>query len=74
MDWLTEYKIPLGKWIKSGVDLLNNHAAGVFNTISDVLGFLIEGLIDALQWCPPLLLVALFAALGYGCIGPGSWH
>ncbi len=66
MDWLTENKIPLGKWIKSFVDFLNDHAAGFFNTISDVLGFFIEGLIALMQWCHPLILVALIAALGYG--------
>ena len=26
-DWLAAYKIPLGKWIASFVDLLNEHAA-----------------------------------------------
>lgn len=66
MDWLTENKIPLGQWMQALVNLLNQHAAGFFNTVSDVLGFLIEGLIDLLQACPPLVLIALFAALGYG--------
>ena len=62
MDWLTDNKIPLGKWTKSFVDLLNEHAAGFFNLISDVLGFQIEGLIEIMMWFPPLVLVALFAA------------
>lgn len=65
MEWLTEYKIPLGGWIDDGVDLLNDHAAGFFNLISNVLGFLIEGLIDLLQFLPALLVVALLAALGW---------
>lgn len=65
MDWLTDNKIPLGNWMKAFVDLLNDHAAWVFNLISDVLGFLIEGLIEVMLWLPALLLVALFAALGY---------
>ena len=38
MDWLTAYKIPLGTWIKSLVDLLNAHAAGFFDFISWALG------------------------------------
>jgi glycine betaine/proline transport system permease protein len=66
MEWLTDNKIPLGNWIKSFVDFLNDHAAWVFNLISDVLGFLIEGLIDILQFLPPLLAVLLIAALAYG--------
>ena len=62
MDWLTENKIPLGGWIKTFVDFLNDHMAWLFDFISTVLGFLIEGLIDIMQWVPPLLLVALLAA------------
>ncbi len=65
MDWLTDNKIPLGNWMKAFVDLLNDHAAWVFNLISDVLGFLIEGLIELMLWLPALLLVVAFAALGY---------
>ena len=45
-DWLTAYKIPLGKWIASFVEFLNDHAAFAFNAVSDGLGFLIDGLID----------------------------
>ncbi len=66
MDWLTENKVPLGAWIKSFVEFLNDNAAWFFDFISDVLGFTINGLIDVLQWLPPLLLVAIFAALAYG--------
>jgi len=66
MEWLTENKIPLGKWIKVFVDFLNDNVAWFFDLVSDVLGFLINGLIDILQWMPPLALVALFAAGAYG--------
>src|SRR5688500_17739787 len=65
MDWLTSYKIPLGDWIASFVDFLNEHAAFAFNFTSDVLGFLIEGLIDLMQACPPLLLIAIFAGIAW---------
>jgi len=65
MDWLTDNKIPLGTWINWFVDFLNNNAAWVFNFISDVLGFMIEGLIDIMQWLSPLLLIAVFAAFAY---------
>jgi glycine betaine/proline transport system permease protein len=63
MDWLTDNKVPLGAWINSLVELLNDNAAWFFDLIADVLGFLINGLIDAMQWMPPLLLVVLFAAI-----------
>jgi glycine betaine/proline transport system permease protein len=65
MDWITEHKIPLGRWISDLVDLLNERAAGFFNLISDVLGFLIEGTIDLLKWCPPALLILLICGLGF---------
>ncbi len=66
MEWLTDNKIPLGKWIRGGVDFLNDNAAWFFDLIADVLSFLIVGLIDILQWFPPLVLVTLIAALAYG--------
>src|SRR5919106_3732229 len=64
-DWLTSYKIPLGKWIAGFVDFLNEHAAWAFNFTSDVLGFLIDGLIELMQLCPPLLLIAIFAGIAW---------
>jgi glycine betaine/proline transport system permease protein len=65
MEWLTEHKIPLGRWIKELVDILNQHAAWLFNAFADGVGTVIDGLIDLLQWCPPLLLIALFALIGH---------
>lgn len=62
MNWLTEHKIPLGKWVESFVDVLNEHAEWLFNAIAVALTFLIEGITDILQWIPPILLVAIFAA------------
>jgi glycine betaine/proline transport system permease protein len=65
MDWLTAYKIPLGSWIKSLVDLLNAHAAGLFDFISWALGGLIDGMTAGLLAIHPLLLIALLAGLAW---------
>ncbi len=65
MEWLTDNKIPIGAWIKAFVDVLNDNAAGFFDFIADVLGLAINGLIDAMLWLPPLLLVASFAGLAF---------
>ncbi|MEK0084793.1 choline ABC transporter permease subunit [Benzoatithermus flavus] len=65
MDWLTAYKIPLGTWMKSLVDLLNAHAAGFFDLVSWALGSLINGFTALLVAIPPLLLVALLAGLAW---------
>lgn len=65
MDWLTSNKIPLGRWMNGLVDLLNEHAAGLFNAISATLGWLLQGLIDLLGWFHPLVLVGLVVVLAY---------
>lgn len=65
MEWLTNNKLPLGKWIKGLVDLLNEHAAGVFDWISLVLGVSIESIIFLMVACPPLLLIGLFSAFAW---------
>ncbi|HED13428.1 MAG TPA: choline ABC transporter permease subunit [Gammaproteobacteria bacterium] len=65
MDWLTDHKIPLGDWISSFVDFLNTHAAGFFDLISEVLRYLIVGMVEIMQWFHPLLLVVMFAALAW---------
>ena len=65
MEWLTSNKIPLGEWIQAFVDFLTDNAAWFFDAISEALGFVIEGLIDAMQWLPEWLLVIVFAAIGY---------
>ncbi|MGJ3265201.1 MAG: choline ABC transporter permease subunit [Salinarimonas sp.] len=63
--WLTDNKIPLGRAIRDGVDWLNDHAAFVFYAISDGLGFVIDGVTDALLWAHPLAIVAIFGALAW---------
>jgi glycine betaine/proline transport system permease protein len=64
-DWLTAEKIPVGEGIEALVDLLITHAGWLFDAISAGLGGVIDWLIEVMQWCPPLLLIALFAALAY---------
>jgi glycine betaine/proline transport system permease protein len=65
MDWITANKIPLGAWLTDVVALLNEHAQGLFDLVSLVLGSIIDGLLVAMLWFPPLVLVAIFAAIAY---------
>ena len=65
MDWLTEHKLPLGKWIKSFVDWMLDSGAELFDVFSDSLSFVIEGLIDVMLWFHPMIMIAIFAALAY---------
>ncbi|HPE61377.1 MAG TPA: choline ABC transporter permease subunit [Thiolinea sp.] len=63
MDWLTEYKLPLGKWIRNLVEWLLDHATWAFDIFSDNLDALINGFIDLMLWPHPLLMLALFAGI-----------
>lgn len=61
-QWITSHKIPLGAWLKAVVDFLNRNAYAVFDFITVVVGGFISGLLSALQFFPPLVLVLIFAA------------
>jgi len=65
MDWLTEHKLPLGKWIKNFVDWMLDSGAELFDVFSDSLSYVIEGLIDIMLWFHPLIMIAIFAVLAY---------
>ena len=65
MDWLTDHKIPLGRWIESFVNLLLDHIAWFFDFLSELLAFPIEGLTTLALALPPLVLVAAVAAFAF---------
>ena len=65
LDWITDNKIPLGRWINGLVDFLNENVAWLFDFISDVLGFLINSFVDLLVWVHPLVLVVLLAGFAW---------
>ena len=63
-QWLSLHKIPLGAWIKTGVDQLKT-AQWFFDTLTTVLQFFISGLTNLLLWLPPEAIVLAFAAGAY---------
>ena len=63
MDWLTDYKIPVGKTAKSIFDWMNDNLGGVFDAISVALEAMIDGILWLLQTPHPFVIVALFVAL-----------
>lgn len=65
MDWITENKIPVGKWVKWFVDWLTDNASGFFDGIAFILSLFIDGLLWLLMTPPPLLIVAIAAALAF---------
>ncbi|SEM68862.1 glycine betaine/proline transport system permease protein [Loktanella fryxellensis] len=65
MDWLTRYKIPVGDWASAGFDALNARAGAVIDTFADALKDGFDGLTDGLLALPPLLIIAVFAAVAW---------
>jgi glycine betaine/proline transport system permease protein len=65
MDWLTENKIPLGKWVKAAIDGLIDHAGPFFDGLSAVLELIINAILWLLQAPHPLILVAILALLAF---------
>ncbi|WP_435163763.1 choline ABC transporter permease subunit [Falsirhodobacter sp. 1013] len=63
IDWLTDHKIPVGRWAKDAFDWLNTHGGPVFGLISSVMETLIDGVLLALQGVHPLIVIAAFVAL-----------
>ncbi|MGH1354467.1 MAG: choline ABC transporter permease subunit [Thalassovita sp.] len=65
MDWITETKIPIGKFAARIFDWLQLHGALFFDGLSDALEALIDGILWVLQSPHPLIIIAIFAALTF---------
>jgi glycine betaine/proline transport system permease protein len=63
MDWLTDYKIPVGKVAKSVFDWMNDNLGGLFDAISVVMEAMINGILWVLQTPHPLFIIAFFMTL-----------
>lgn len=66
MDWLTQHKLPLGQWVNDFIDMLQEHAADLFDTISYGVEDTIAAVAGAIQWLPFWVIIAAFAALAFG--------
>lgn len=62
MEWLEDYKIPVGKASKYVFDWAKEHLKPLFDVISIVLENMIDGILWLLQSPPPLLIIALAVA------------
>jgi glycine betaine/proline transport system permease protein len=63
MDWLTDYKIPVGKVAKSIFDWMKDNLSPLFDAISAVMDAMIAAILWVLQTPHPLIIVAAFLAL-----------
>jgi glycine betaine/proline transport system permease protein len=65
VNWLTDEKLPIGAWAKSGVDWLTDNGAWFFDGLSAVLEAMIDAILAILQAPHPLVAVLIAAALAY---------
>jgi glycine betaine/proline transport system permease protein len=66
---IPNYRIPIGDWVESGVDWIQDNFTGALDGVSDGLGLVIGSFEDALMAVPPLLLAALIVALAWWRVG-----
>ena len=64
-DWIVGHKIPLGSWLNHVVDYAMHHAQRLFDTVSGVLGGVINALTAALMRVPALLLMLVLTVIAY---------
>lgn len=65
MNWLTDNKIPVGRWAGSFFDWLQEDFAWAFNVLADGMELLIDAVLWALQTPHPFVIVALMTLLTY---------
>lgn len=62
-------RIQLGEWITNVFTWLTDNVSGLFNLVSDVVGGLVNGFINVLEWPNPIVLVVIFALIGLAVRG-----
>lgn len=71
MDWLTENKIPIGKWAKTIFDWMNDNLAFLFDWLSDTMEALIDAILWVLETPHPFIIIGCFA--GLTCVLHRNW-
>jgi len=66
LDWLTSQKIPVGRTAKNVVTWLTENLSWLFDGIAAIMQTLIDGLLAALKFPHPFILIAIFAAIAWG--------
>jgi len=63
------FRIPIGDWVESGVDWIQDNLTGVLDGISDGLTFVIDAFEDGLLALPPVALAVAIVALAAWRVG-----
>jgi glycine betaine/proline transport system permease protein len=66
-QWIADkqQKIPIGRWGREFFDFLTTNFAWFFDSLAMGLSTLLNGLVAALLWTPPIVIVLAVAALSY---------
>jgi glycine betaine/proline transport system permease protein len=64
-EWISGWKIPIGRWGREFFDFLTTNFAWFFDTLADWLAIVLDGLTDLLLWFPPIVVVLAIAALAF---------
>ena len=59
------FRIPLGEWVETAVDWLRDNLSGLFDVITVVVRFLVDGLTDILLAVPVPAMILIFALIGW---------
>ncbi|ULB10417.1 choline ABC transporter permease subunit [Cereibacter azotoformans] len=65
LDWLTDHKLPVGRWSKMMFDWLNANGGPFFDLISRTMQAVIDAILGVLGASPPLLIIAILAGLAW---------
>ena len=63
MDWLTDNKIPVGKAARIMFDWLKTNGRGFFQSLSQLMQWLIDSILWLLQTPHPLVIIGIFVAI-----------
>ena len=63
MDWLSDHKIPVGRWAEGFFLWLQDNSGKFFDRLSDIFDAIIEAFLWALQTPHPLVIIGLFVGL-----------
>lgn len=65
MHWLTDYKIPLGRWAQDIFDWLQIHGGWFFDGLAAIMGWLIDQLLWILQTPGPIAIAVIVTAASF---------
>ncbi|TNB49789.1 choline ABC transporter permease subunit [Martelella lutilitoris] len=65
MHWLTDYKIPLGRFAQDIFDWLQIHGGWFFDGLAEIMGWLIDRLLWLLQAPGPIVVAVVVTAFAY---------